>query len=779
MTRTLAAVFVMGALLSLPLTSFALPSLNDTSYSAYCKGPCDTCVTGERAAQSVTMWVTSPTVTERWPQNPWLTVRVNGRDTALGKDAVVLDGQFMLPVMAAEEFGLTATRSGLHHRFLQLSGGRYPVKLTIGTRQAEVGYALRSLPVAPKWHNGKVYMPFETIAGYLDWTLTFDGPSGVLAVQTRGSDLTSHMNTATWAHSRGLYDEAVEQWQKAIALEDDDWYLYQRLGDALAGAGRNDEALAAYDQALSLAPLTAPALRTQAARYQNAGDPAKAIEAYRKALAIDPNYIESRIELGQALINSGDLAGAEQEARRAIALAPDNPFAHNVLGYALRKQGKDDDAVLSYLKAIELAPNYALAYNNLGVALLSLGRPGDAESMLSQAVALAPSRSDFQANLARALLDNGKLNPAIDAWVAAVKLAPDVTEYRAGLAAVLLKHGSVEGALRESTAALANYDANLANLNTLQSRGAAGNEAMQSEALSILDAARLRATCVKAWALLEKGRAAEAQRVADDALALDGKDIAAQAVMAAVLVETLDAKAAAAAVAGPVGVTPPNELYAAIAAAAYALAGQTEDAEKQLSVAAPLLEAGASRWTWYFLGRAYAALGQSAEAVEMFSMPQPDRYDTNRRAQIADFIARHRNDPKGLRAVSVADSAPQDDPAPVVAQAGPTIVPTAEAAVATVQRRALGEVEVTTTPSGTGRAALKLVNNSDTGLTVIIERRGTKQLWGLPAGQTTEARELEPGDYSYTVRGPQSLKVSGTRQFETGNLYVMTFSAPQ
>jgi Flp pilus assembly protein TadD len=557
MTRTLAAVFVMGALLSLPLTSFALPSLNDTSYSAYCKGPCDTCVTGERAAKSVTMWVTSPTVTERWPQNPWLTVRVNGRDTALGKEAVVLDGQLMLPVMAAEEFGLTATRSGLNHRFLQLSGGRYPVKLTIGTRQAEVGYALRSLPVAPKWHNGKVYMPFETIAGYLDWTLTFDGPSGVLAVQTRGSDLTSYMNTATWAHSRGLYDEAVEQWQKAIALEDDDWYLYQRLGDALAGAGRIDEALAAYDQALSLAPLTAPALRTQAARYQNAGDPAKAIEAYRKALAIDPNYIESRIELGQALINSGDLAGAEQEARRAIALAPDNPFAHNVLGYALRKQGKDDDAALSYLKAIELAPNYALAYNNLGVALLSLGRSGDAESMLSRAVALAPSRSDFQANLGRALLDNGKLNPAIDAWVAAVKLAPDVTEYRAGLAAVLLKHGSVEGALRESNAALANYDANLANLNTLQARGAAGNEAMQSEALSLLDAARLRATCVKAWALLEKGRAAEARRVADDALALDGKDIAAQAVMAAVLVETLDADAAAAAVAGPVGVTPP------------------------------------------------------------------------------------------------------------------------------------------------------------------------------------------------------------------------------
>lgn len=185
MTRMMVAAWVTIAVLGTAVAAFCWPLSEDTGYAAYRKGPCDKCVPGVTPARSVSDWIVTPTTMQRDAQRRWLRIRVNARDTDLGRHAVVLDKEFMVPVTAAEVFGLTATRSAHNHRLLTLSGGPVPVQLLIGSRQAAFGDAGFRLPVAPKWHNGKVYMPIESIGTHLGWRFAFDPLTGVLSVGTR------------------------------------------------------------------------------------------------------------------------------------------------------------------------------------------------------------------------------------------------------------------------------------------------------------------------------------------------------------------------------------------------------------------------------------------------------------------------------------------------------------------------------------------------------------------------------------------------------------------
>lgn len=185
MTRMMVAAWVTIAVLGTALAAFSWPLSDDTGYAAYRAGPCDKCVPGVKPARSVSKWIVTPTTMQRDAQRPWLRIRVNGRDTDLGRHAVVLDKELMAPVTAAEVFGLTATRSPMNHQLLTLSGGPREVHLRIGSRQAALGDAPVCLPVALKWHNGKVYMPLESIGKLLGWQFAFNALTGVLSVDTR------------------------------------------------------------------------------------------------------------------------------------------------------------------------------------------------------------------------------------------------------------------------------------------------------------------------------------------------------------------------------------------------------------------------------------------------------------------------------------------------------------------------------------------------------------------------------------------------------------------
>lgn len=869
MGRTVIAVEIMAVLLGAMVGAVASPLSEDTSYAAYRKGPCDRCVPGVKPALSSTYWLETATQWERYPSRPWLTIRVNGRDTDLGKVAWVLDRELMLPVMSAQQFGLTATRSSLNHQLLTLSGGRYLVKLRIDSRRAEVGYRLVMLPVCPKWHNGKVYMPLESIGKLLNWEFSFNKLTGVLSITTTGPDLVSYRTAGDNALARGLHDEAAAEYLRAIQLDPEDWLLRRRLGDALtAKAQLNDELAAAHeailealqrvsaakalaerqpqtgapvyaqavkeaagrvdlyrqlstrfmtltdvrepDQALDVyertlfidpaanrVPRTAPSslisaqelqeaikqagdsatqcrtrardsreaglaafreaiarapagvneYRALAEAYVKAGRDREAAEAYQKALAVDPTFAQVRLDLAQALLGQGKWQDAAAEAQQVIAADPKNAAAHNMLGYALRKQGRLEEAVAAYRAAIAADPGFALAHNNLGVALLALNKPQEATTALSQAVAAAPERPDFRGNLGLALFESKRVSDAAEAWRAAVAMAPDAPEFHAYLAMALQRLGDVDGALAESQLALDKFGAALA------ATAAVGGVGRQ-EAEADLNRARILAQVMMAWGRLEKGRMSEALAAAQEATRLAPEDPAAQAVLAAVATDLLDTQTASRAIDRALAAQGDNGLYRAIAAACRALAGQKQEAETQAAEAARLLAGVPDRWGWHYLGRAYASLGQVAKAVAAYNQPQPVNYDPTRRAQVQDYLARH-------------PVSPQPAAAPRLPAAGGVLPASPEEMAAT------GDVQVTSAPSDVDKPTLSLANKTTKTLTVVLEREGNKQVWGLPAGETTPARELPAGIYAFTIREADNVIGNGRMACEARNAYTL------
>ena len=122
-------------------------------------------------------------------------------------------------------------------------------------------------------------------------------------------------------------------------------------GDALVGAGRTEEALAAYRQAL---------------------DSDMAAAAYNG--------------MGRALSAKGRWSEAAENFRKAATIDPANPIYLNNFGYAQLKQdyrGADLAPVVNELqRAHELDPGSALIRNNLALALAQAGREAELKALL-------------------------------------------------------------------------------------------------------------------------------------------------------------------------------------------------------------------------------------------------------------------------------------------------------------------------------------------------------------------------------------------------------------
>ena len=197
----------------------------------------------------------------------------------------------------------------------------------------------------------------------------------------------------------GRKHEAVDAYQKAVALSPQDAGAHNNLGNTLKALGRLDEAEASYNQAI--------ALKTDyAVAHNNLGNTLKALgrldeaeASYNQAIALKPDFAEAHNNLGNTLKALGRLDEAEASYNQAIALKPDFAVAHNNLGSTLKALGRLDEAEASYNQAIALKPDYAVAHNNLGSTLKALGRVDEAEASYNQAIALKPDYAEAHRHL--------------------------------------------------------------------------------------------------------------------------------------------------------------------------------------------------------------------------------------------------------------------------------------------------------------------------------------------------------------------------------------------
>lgn len=224
---------------------------------------------------------------------------------------------------------------------------------------------------------------------------------------------------------------------------------------AAIAANRPAEALERLRPLLSAQPGEARLHLLAGAALAALGRAEPALAAYRAALARQPGLVLARFGAGNMLYLLGQFEQAATEFAAVIKAEPAHRDAQNNLGLALHRAGRLAEAAAAYGRAVDLAPANADYLCNLGLALHELGRFDEAVACYGQARALNPSLVRAAYNLGNSLTELGRADEAIAAYRAALALDPGYAEAANNLGNVLRDSGDKAGAVAAYRQALA------------------------------------------------------------------------------------------------------------------------------------------------------------------------------------------------------------------------------------------------------------------------------------------------------------------------------------
>lgn len=293
------------------------------------------------------------------------------------------------------------------------------------------------------------------------------------------------------------FAEAVELFQRALALNPENSDVLVQLGFAELGGGNLEPARQAFSKALSLAPdysdakfglaqiefrsgnldaalaLAEPLARDQpdnaevaglltniqnAQKQQQNKTARKAAEKAtrkEKPSATSPDAVAVLMEEGRKLRTSGSLAGAERAYRKALRLAPANTDVLVALALTEAGLGKFEEAARSLDAALKIRPGLVDA--RLGQVRLAMwhGDTARARALIVEVLASAPNNSEALALDARIALLAGQHEQAARTFERAADIDPRNVEALVGLGDVRRAQGDDIGSREAYRQALA------------------------------------------------------------------------------------------------------------------------------------------------------------------------------------------------------------------------------------------------------------------------------------------------------------------------------------
>jgi len=187
----------------------------------------------------------------------------------------------------------------------------------------------------------------------------------------------AYTNLGSAYQKMGQLDRAMENYDKAITLDPNDYLAYTNRGVILDKMGESDRALESYGKAVISNPGDYKAYFNRGLLYDKMGRIAEAIEDFEMALRLnmmDPGTVAwAHNNLGILYGKAGMYDRSIAEFNIAIAIDPNNPITFNNRGFAYAYNGQDRKAIEDFTKAIILDQNYASAYFQRGDAYLRTG----------------------------------------------------------------------------------------------------------------------------------------------------------------------------------------------------------------------------------------------------------------------------------------------------------------------------------------------------------------------------------------------------------------------
>jgi Flp pilus assembly protein TadD len=203
-------------------------------------------------------------------------------------------------------------------------------------------------------------------------------------------------NALGWTlFQEGRTQEAVAEYELALAARPDNAKTLNNLALALVELGRLEEAAVRFKASLAIEP-KAEIYSDLGFTLARLGHADEALADYRKALELDPECASAHANMAVTFVQAGRLDEAEAHYRKALAGKP-TAESYNGLGYVLAREDRTDDAIAEFRKAIDANPKFVPAYNNLGEALAKQGKLQEAADAYRRSLAEKPSAAVQQA----------------------------------------------------------------------------------------------------------------------------------------------------------------------------------------------------------------------------------------------------------------------------------------------------------------------------------------------------------------------------------------------
>ena len=248
------------------------------------------------------------------------------------------------------------------------------------------------------------------------------------------------------AFQKGQPEEAIALVGEAIALDPDQPFYHNTLGEIFRTNGTLGKAEKEYRIALKLMPDYPQALGNLGMVLHAGGDSQDAIGLFERALAIEPGNSDLHNNLGVAKQSTGELREAIRSFKRAMELMPRHAEACHNLAVALKEQGRLVEARETAEHCVRLAPTSVQAAGNLVDIYVELGWFAAAEPVCRRAIELDSGDYKLHHAMARILRELGRLDEAIGHNRKALDIDPSAVEAYNDLGVSLLATGDFEGA---------------------------------------------------------------------------------------------------------------------------------------------------------------------------------------------------------------------------------------------------------------------------------------------------------------------------------------------
>jgi tetratricopeptide (TPR) repeat protein len=245
----------------------------------------------------------------------------------------------------------------------------------------------------------------------------------------------------------------------------------ERLAETPASPAANEAVTAVAVKDFAVAQEALVQLQ-QGERHRLAGHKKEALACYEEALTLAPDCAQAYLGRASIYIEQRRLQEALLDCNSALREQPERAVLYVLRGLVYRKMGNLKRAFDEAEEAVRFDPRLPSAYMLRGSVRFKKGMVDDALSDVKQAIRLRPSDAKFRAELGRLQAATKRYEQAARTYAKALELAPDFHEVRLLRGTALRQAGEIVEAEIELTeylrshprAAAAHYQRGLCRL---------------------------------------------------------------------------------------------------------------------------------------------------------------------------------------------------------------------------------------------------------------------------------------------------------------------------